>query len=174
MLFSQYLSDKYQKNHYRFILILLLSVVLISGCNSKNKKSASEVKINSAMEQEAYQITLWQGGGFTGLTTGFTFYSTGEVTHWQRFPGQSDSVLWIVKGYSSKIKKLRDQLEESGALEMKYAETGNMTAGINFETKSGKYTWTWNQTGTETDVPESLRSLYQQAMNFCQSLQQKN
>ena len=173
MLFSQYLSGKNQIDRFRFILILLLSVILISGCNSKNQKSASALNTNRSMEQRAYQITLWQGGGFTGLTTGFTLSSTGEVTHWQLFPGQPDSVLWIMKGYSSEIKKLRNQLEESGALEMKYAETGNMTAGINYETKGEKYAWTWNQTGAEKDIPGPLRSCYQNAMNFCQSLQLK-
>ena len=88
MLFSQYLSNNNQKDHFRFVLIFLLSVVLISACNSKNKKSVSELNINSAMEQDAYQITIWQGGGFTGLTTGFTLSSAGEVTYWKRLPGQ--------------------------------------------------------------------------------------
>ena len=174
MLLSQYLSSNNQKDHFRFILIFLLSVVLISGCNSKNKKSLSELNINSAMEQQAYQITLWQGGGFTGLTTGFTLSSTGEVTRWQRLPGQSDSVLWIMKGYSSEIQKLRSQLEESGALEMKYDDTGNITVGISYNKKDEKYLWTWNQTGVKTDVPEPLRNWYQNAMDFCRSLQQKN
>ncbi|UCE07722.1 MAG: hypothetical protein JSW07_06740 [bacterium] len=174
MLFTQYFSNKNQKDSFRFILILLLSVVFISGCNSKHKKSAMQLSANSATGQESYQITLWQGGGFTGLTTGFTLSSAGEVTHWQRFPGQPDSALWVMKGYSSGIKRLRNQLEESGALEMKYAETGNMTAGINYETKGEKYIWTWNHTGVENDVPEPLRTWFQNAMDFCQSLQHKN
>ncbi len=174
MLFNKNFSNENQKDRFRFILILLLSVLLIPGCNSKNKKSASELNINSAMEQEAYQITLWQGGGFTGLTTGFTLSSGGEVAHWQRFPGQSNTALWIVSGYLPEIQKLRRQLEESGVLEMTYTEPGNMTAGINYETKDKKYLWTWNQTGIENDIPEPLRRWYQNAMDFCQSLQHKN
>ncbi|HEX9972078.1 MAG TPA: hypothetical protein VGD14_08420 [bacterium] len=126
------------------------------------------------MEKKAYQITLWQGGGFTGLATGFTLSSAGEVTHWQRLPGQSDSVLWIMKGYSSEIQKLRSQLDQSGVLEMKYDVTGNMTAGISYEKENKKYIWTWNQTGAENDVPEPFRSWHQNAMKFCQSLQNKN
>jgi hypothetical protein len=53
------------------MLIVILSLVLITGCNSKNKKSAVELSANAAVEQEPYQITFWQGGGFTGLTAGF-------------------------------------------------------------------------------------------------------
>ena len=173
MLISKFLLNKNYIDRFRFILILLLSVVLISGCNSKNKKSVSELNTSRAVDQDTFQIKLWQGGGFTGLTTGFTLSSAGEVTHWQRFPGQSDSVLWIVKGHSSDIQKLRSQLEASGALEMKYAETGNMTASVSFEKKDEKYTWTWNQTGAEKDIPEPLRSWYQNALDFCQSLQLK-
>lgn len=173
MLFSKKFSNRNQKDHFRFILMLVLLVALILACNLKNKKPASELDINSTIEQEAYKITLWQGGGFTGLTTGFTLSSAGEVTHWQRFPGQSDSLLWIVKGYLSEIKNLRSQLEEVGVLEMEYAETGNMTAGINFETKGEKYAWTWKQTGAKKDIPEPLRTWYQNAMDFCLSLQQK-
>ena len=174
MLFRRNFSDKNQKDRFRFILILLLSVVLISGCNSKNKKSASELNITSAIAQEPYQIKIWQGGGFTGFATGFTLFSAGEVTHWQRLPGQSDTTLWIVKGYSSQIQKLRNQLEESGALDLNYAEVGNMTAGINYEIKGKKYTWTWNQTGSEKDIPELLRSWYQDAKDFCQSFKHEN
>ena len=173
MSIDQTFLNKNQNNRYRFILILLFFVTLVPGCSSKNKKSASDLNANRSVDQEVFQITLWQGGGFTGLTTGFTLSSAGEVTHWQRFPGQSDSALWIMKGLSSEIQKLRDQLEETGALEIKYAETGNMTTGISYEKKAEKYFWTWKQTGNETDVPESLRSWYQNAMDFCQSLQLK-
>jgi len=173
MLISKFLLNKNYMDRFRFILMLLLSVVLISRCNSKNKKAASALNINRTMEQSAYQITLWQGGGVTGLTTGFTLASAGEVTHWQRFPGQPDSVLWIVTGYSSDIQKLRIQLEASGSLEMKNAETGNMTTGVSYEKKAEKYLWTWNQTGAEKDIPEPLRGWHQNAMDFCQTLQQQ-
>ena len=56
---------------------------------------------------------------------------------------------------------------------MKYAETGNMTAGINYETKGEKHTWTWNQIDAEKDIPEALRSWYQNAVDFCKLLQLK-
>ena len=171
------ISNKNHGDEYYSILkmlFIILSLVLITGCNSKNKKSAVELSARAAAEQEPYQITLWQGGGFTGLASGFTLSSNGEVTHWQRFPGQSDSILWKETGNFAEIQKLKNQLEESGALEMKAEETGNMTAGASYETKETVYRWTWKQTGSDDDIPESIRGWFKDAINFCQSLKSEN
>lgn len=174
---NKYISDKNQGDHYKTfqdIFLVVLSIVLITGCNSRNKKSAVELSASNATEQEPYQIRLWQGGGFTGLISGFTLFSNGEVTHWQRFPGQSDSILWKGTGSLAEIQKLKRQLEESGALEMKADETGNMTEGASYETKETVYRWTWKQTGSDDDIPESIRGWFKDAILFCQSLLEKN
>ena len=171
------ISKKNKRDRYKFFIkisLVVFSVVLIAGCNSKNKKSAMELNTRIAAEQEPYQIRLWQGGGFTGLTSGFTLSSNGDVTRWQRFPGQPDSILWKGAGNLAEIQKLKTQLIESGALETKSTETGNMTAGINYETKDNKYTWTWTKSDSENDIPELFKDWYQKATIFCQSLQGKN
>lgn len=75
------------------------------------------------------------------------------------------------KGYQSEIQQFKKQLEESGALEKEYAETGNMTVGIEYATAEKRFVWTWKKTGAENDVPEPLQEWYQQALTFCQSLE---
>ena len=127
-----------------------------------------ELSAEAVAEQEPFQITLWQGGGFTGLASGFTLSSNGDVTHWQRFSGQSDSILWMGTGNLVEIQKLKSQLEESGALEMKVEESGNMTAGASYETKETGYRWTWKQSGFDDDIPELIRDWFKDAINFCQ------
>lgn len=173
----KFVSDKNQKKHHNLIwkiLFVILVLFLITGCNSKNKKSAVEMNASSAVEQESYQITLWQGGGFTGLTSGFTLSSTGEVIHWQRFPGQPDSILWKGTRSQVEIQKLKSQLEQSGALKLKADETGNMTAGVSYKMNETVYRWTWKKIGSDDDIPELIRDWFKDALNFCQSLQSKN
>ena len=174
---NNYISDNNQRGHYYLMLkmlFIILSVVLIACCHSKDKKSAMELSASKAGEQDPYQIMLWQGGGFTGLASGFTLFSNGDVTHWQRFPGQSDSILWKETGNLAEIQKIRSQLEETGALEMTSDETGNMTAGASYEMKETVYRWTWKYTGSDDDIPESIRSWFKDAIGFCQSLQSNN
>jgi len=172
---NKYIADKNKRGHFYLMLkmlFIILSVVLMACCHSKDKKSAMELSASKAAEQDPYQIMLWQGGGFTGLVSGFTLSSTkGDVTHWQRFPGQPDSILWKETANSAEIQKLKIQLEESGALEMKAEETGNMTAGASFQTKEIVYRWTWKHTGSNDDIPESIRGWFKEALRFCRSLQ---
>jgi hypothetical protein len=171
---NNYISDNNQRGHYYLMLkmlFIILSLVLIACCHSKDKKSARELSASKAAEQEPYQITLWHGGGFTGLASGFTLSSNGEVTHWQRFPGQSDSIVWKGTASLAEIQKLKSQLAESGALEMISEETGNMTAGVSYETKETVHRWTWKYTSSDEDIPESIRGWFKEALRFCQSLQ---
>lgn len=171
MLKNQKRSKKYPMTHDLALLMLLFALLL--SCNSTQKKSGSETITKNQIDQ-VFQITLWQGGGFTGLTTGFTLSSNGAVVHWQRFGGQADTTLWKVKGYLSEVQNLKNQLEESGMLELKYTDTGNITAGIKYETQDQQHVWTWNNSGVDNDIPEPLREWYRHARDFCQSIQQKN
>jgi len=170
---NQCLIHENLKKYLWLILVFLLTVVLIQGCSIKDKTPAGESNLDGETAPDTYRFTLWEGGGFTGLTTGFSLSADGRVTHWQRFKGQADSVLWTEEGHAAPIDTLRIQLEESGALEMQYNESGNMTAGITYEHTDKKYLWTWKHTGSADEVPEPLRSWRQKAIDFCQSLYQK-
>lgn len=171
---NQRYSKKILAFHVLTLMIVALFLVLSPACNSKKRKAALDMDVHHQIDQQAFQITLWQGGGFTGSTTGFTISSNGEVAHWQRFGGQSDTTLWMVNGYLAEVQNLKNRLEQSGMLELKYADTGNMTAGIKYEIRNQQYIWTWNLSGVDSDIPEPLREWYRHARDFCQSIQQKN
>ena len=92
----------------------------------------------------------------------------------QRFPGQSDSILWKGKVDLEEVQELKNQLEESGALEMKADETGNMTAGASYAAIDTSYQWTWKQSGSDDDIPELIRDWFKNAISLCRSLQDKD
>ncbi len=171
---NNYISNKDKRGRYNSMLkisCILLSALIITCSHSKEKQAKMELGDSKATEQAAYQIIIWKGGGFSGQVSGFTLSSNGEVTRWQRFPGQSDTILWKGAASLAEIQKIRSQLEQSMALEMKADVTGNMTAGVSYTTKETALRWTWRYTGSDDSIPEAIRSWFKEAMAFCRALE---
>jgi len=172
MLNKQRVLNQNADRCFRPVFAFVLSALFMLSCHSKQRQSA--LYSSAAEEQGHYRITLWQGGGYTGLTEGFTLSSTGEVSRWQKFPAQSNTTLWTISGHAAEVQRVKIRLEESGALALKSEVTGNMTLGVKYELQDKQYLWTWDQGGIGNPVTESFNKWYHDTLDFCRSLEKKN
>jgi len=141
----------------------------MTACNSTETKSDYSKEIQGSRISDTYQLTLWYGGGFTGLTEGFTMTSDGNIQQWQSIPGKSRIIQWTVTGHLSEINQLHDRFINIQSLGQEFSQTGNMTSGIIYKINEKTFTWTWDQANKKNEAIKSLQDWYQHAIKFCRS-----
>jgi len=135
-------------------------VLFCMACHTKSTEKARE---QSAIIP--FRLSVSTGGGFTGLSTGYTLSNDGRVEHWRRFAGGEKTTLWSRPGSASKIMAFRKQLKEMGMIGKQIQESGNMTTTVTLALPDTTYTWSWSQlkktdlTGWVRDVEIFCRKL---------------
>ena len=114
-----------------------------------------------------FLISIAAGGGFTGLVRGFSLHADGTVEAWQRLPAQPDSILWTIRADPGQVAELARQLEETGALEETYEETGHMTTRVVYSRPRAAHSWSWSSGG---GTPAELKEWYGRVRRFCRDL----
>ncbi len=156
--------------HCVFILLILF------GCAKKAtepKKATPTQPANIAQplmqktQQQAFTITVSQGGGFTGRYSGYTISSDGTASHWQKVSAVKKSTLWKISTDSVEVKKLAASLHNLGIFDIEYQETGNLTKSIFYQTNAKQYKWTWAAGKT---IPAALQESYTILITFCKQL----
>ncbi len=167
---------------FKFLSLLFLFLIFSlsqSSCNSNNSKQ-EKIKqtltgsINSINETkiDSFSITISNGGGFTGLKNGYTFNSTGIVKRWRQISLVKDTTIWKVKTDGKKANQFKNQLEQSGILNKKYNETGNITFVLTYKLPDTTYIWSWNGANGGTKVPMEIKDWFNDVTNFIISAKQ--
>ena len=162
------------KFYYKFTIFI--SVALLIGCGSCKMDVENE---HQSLNKEAkslpiFKIVLSSGGGFTGLSNGYSLFSNGNVEKWRQLSAVKDSVVWISQVDSSKIYNFKNDLETSGITNKTYNGTGNITTRLKYETKDSTYNWSWKGAGDESDVPLEIKPLFENIKKFCSELENYN
>ena len=152
------------QKHPLKLAVCFLGVIFCIACH---KKSADKTPQQDTTVP--FQISISTGGGFTGLSTGYTLSHDGRVEHWQRFAGGEYTALWSQQGSAAKIGAFKMQLESLGMLGKQIRQSGNMTTTVTLALPDTTYTWYWGQLKkTElTDWAQNVES-------FCQQLKKLN
>lgn len=161
-----------------FLIVIIISMLVIqTGCktNSRAKLSTQKKRKQEAMQavvdkMQAFTIRIAEGGGFTGLTKGYSLYSNGKVEHWQRFPVSSDSIIWKAEVEPVEIKEFQQKLESTGMLQKSIKQTGNITTSITYQLPDTTYSWHWAGSGSVGNIPQEFREWYQSVKKFCVSI----
>jgi len=119
---------------------------------------------------KAFRIIIQEGGGFSGLTTGYTLSSNGKVEYWRQFPGKEKTIVWEKEVDPQNILRFRKELEASNVLSLELKEYGNMTTTITYIRGDEKYSWHWSKTVDNSRVPPALQKWYREVSSFCRSL----
>ena len=115
-----------------------------------------------------FTLTLSSGGGFSGLTQGYTLTPAGEAKAWQKRPGAPESVTWSKQIPPDSIVAFAIALEAYLGVELK--ETGNMTTRILYALPDSTYRWSISGAGASPDAPEPFRTWYARAEAYCRGL----
>ena len=132
-------------------------------CIACHKKSAETTPQQDAIIP--FEISIATGGGFTGLSTGYTLSHDGRVEHWQRFAGGEHTTLWSQQSSAGKIMAFKMQLDDLGMLGKQIQESGNMTTMVTLALPDTTYTWYWGQL-----KKTELTGWAQDVESFCQEL----
>ncbi len=151
------------KYHFKFAACCL-GVILCIACNKKSAERTPEQPANVP-----FRISISTGGGFTGLSTGYTLSYDGRVEHWQRFAGGEYTVLWSEQSSAAKIGAFRMQLESLGMLGKQIRQSGNMTTTVKLALPDTTYSWYWGQL-----EKTELTDWAQDVESFCQQLKKLN
>lgn len=143
-----------------YVVSCFVMTNLFSACQNKSTERTMRTKAVTP-----FKITVSSGGGFTGLTSGYSLSSEGVVEHWQHFRAGTDSVLWSEKTDASRIQFFKQQLEETGLLKKNIQQSGNMMTTVNLVLPDTTYTWYWNASG-KSDLSRWVKDV----QRFCESM----
>jgi hypothetical protein len=149
--------------HFKLGVSLFLTLAIFTGSCHKNSDSFD----GKSSSFDEFQITMMNGGGFSGEVTGYNIFSTGKVEYWRRSLAQKDMVLWQEAVSQGDIIKLRDGLLQSGMLASEMQKTGNMTTTVVYQTVDQSHRWSW-ESGTQ--LPDTVQEWYDSLEQFCQRI----
>lgn len=143
------------------LAVCCAGVLFGMACHTKSAEKARE---QSAIIP--FRLSVSTGGGFAGLSTGYTLSHDGRVEHWRRFAGGEKTTLWSQPGSALRIMAFKRQLQEMGISGKQIRESGNMTTTVMLALPDTTYTWYWNQL-KKTELTGWVRDVE----NFCRKLE---
>ena len=148
------------QKHCLILIAYFCGVVFYAGCHKKSAETATQQQ-----QFIPFEISISTGGGFTGLSTGYTLSDKGRVEHWQRFAAGEKTTLWSQQGSAAKIMTFKMQLEHLGMLSRQIQESSNMITTVTLALPDTTYTWYWGQL-----KKTELTGWVQDVESFCQEL----
>ena len=119
----------------------------------------------------AFTLTVSSGGGFAGSYQGYTLASTGEVRAWNSSAAGPRTDRWTVKADPDTLAAFAADLDRFLGTEL--AQTGNMTARIEYASSRGEHHWSIPGAGASADAPEPFRTVYPRIESYCRNLAPK-
>ena len=128
---------------------------------------------NSMQENkpEEFSISVSRGGGFTGLTNGFTLKSKGDILYWQKYINGKDTILWRATDDINKILVYKNKLISSGILAVEFNTTGNVTNYLAYSNYDTTYNWSWKE--HDEQVPADVRQWFNDVNEYCKSIKKE-
>lgn len=119
-----------------------------------------------------FTIGLAQGGGFTGMETGYHLDKWGNLLAYRRLPGAEEEVSGqaLVRADSADYWYVR--LIRAGAAPANYLRKGDVYRKIYLSEGDSTRIWLWNPADTE-GVPSEILTFYSEFLGFCQRHLQK-
>ena len=161
------INKKDRDRQSKYPLKLAACFLGVIFCIACHKKSAEKTTEQPAIVP--FQISISTGGGFTGLSTGYTLSHDGRVEHWQRFAGGEYTALWSQQSSAAKVGAFRMQLESLGMLGKQIQQSGNMTTTVTLALPDTTYNWYWGLL-----EKTELTGWAQDVEMFCQELKKPN
>ena len=158
--------EKWQLNPYacgRYIRLAGIRLFIAVGCQLHAKPTSSE-------SSQAFILTLSKGGGFSGLTQGYTLHPNGRIERWQQFPLRDRTITASRDIDPKRVADFQQKLEASGILGMTLQATGNITTRVQYEIDQEQHTWSWADDSDSRTEPAALREWYRLVWNFCSQL----
>ena len=148
------------------VVRLIVACTVLVACTTRKSETNPPQKTMVINEKE-FSITIMEGGGFTGITNGFTLHSGGKVTCWEQRPGAQKTITWERMADVEPINRFRAQLASSGLMDTKIETPGNMSKTVILEDGDEPQTWIW---ASPDDVPASANDWYRAVNEFCRQL----
>lgn len=142
---------------------LILSILLIQACSSSGKLDGNEKP-----ELLLYNITVSQGGGFTGERTGFIVDSSGTAFSFSALPSSEVKTSPKGKLNTEQITELNKLF--TTILNTKYTENGNMTTSILLKKANDELRYSWGGIEPGKKVPSELSAFYNKVINIINHL----
>ncbi|MFZ1731887.1 MAG: hypothetical protein WBQ23_13290 [Bacteroidota bacterium] len=130
-----------------------MAAILFAGCCSC-RDTASEQHFPLTV------IHYSSGGGFSGMSSGYSILADGEVTRWTGHGGSREKSTTIGKIESKKYRELLSKIYRENPANIRQQETGNMTTSLEVVSDDVVYVYTWPGIhGDDTTVPSAVRKL---------------
>lgn len=126
---------------------MVLSVLLVSLAVVGCRGAASEPPVEGAM-------LIGQGGGFTGLYSGYLLRSDGSVFRWSQMPGQAEQTEPVGQVPADSLQPFFRQLVEWERRKLNLAGAGNMTEFVELRHGEHRYRLQW---GIGDSIPQEVR-----------------
>ena len=113
-----------------------------------------------------WTITAGSGGGFTGMTNGYTLLSSGDVLKFSGMNGNRDGAKKIGSVKADEAEKYATRLSDAGFWTSAINGSGNMTMFIEMQKDSMRHQIQWGGA-----VPaQQFGQLYSDFMTMCSAL----
>ena len=145
----------------KYSLVVLLLAITLMSCSSSSNAS-----------KEHWMITVATGGGFTGMTNGFSMIETGEVSVWSGMRGQHELTYKVGSISPEKAQAFKDTLIAVNLAGMNLNSPGNMSTYIELETSTRRDRITWGS-ADHPSPPAALSDWYSDFMKTCSSLEKQ-
>ncbi|MEN3027107.1 MAG: hypothetical protein ABDH31_05290 [Chlorobiota bacterium] len=132
--------------------LLVLFAGFVMGCRS----SAVDLPVEG-------EILVGQGGGFTGLYSGYIVRSDGLVLRWSQMPGQPERTEELGRVTADSLQPFFRRLAALERQGVRLQGASNMTAFLELRTPSGRYRLQW---GMGEELPRVVEDLYSELLQF--------
>ncbi len=137
------------------LLWILFAALLMGACRS--------TAVHKPIEGE---LLVGQGGGFTGLYSGYLLRSDGVILRWSQFPGQPERTEPAATCSADSLQPFLQRLEEWQQRGLRLQGTGNMVVFLELRQDTGSYRLQWGL--GDADVPAEVLEFHRQLQEFLQ------
>lgn len=138
-----------------------------SGCQrgARNAESARPER-----PAAAWFVRIGAQGGFTGGGSGYVIHADGRVTSWsQMTPGDSVAIRDEGRAPLQAIADLEAALRSPELTDLEHAETGNMTAFLEWHEAGRTRRWSWVERLRSGELPPALARAHAAALAAAKS-----
>lgn len=115
----------------------------------------------------SFRLTLAQGGGFTGLYTGYHLHADGRIERWQQLPGGIESVTWQAVADEAEVRQAAAQLR-SAAGDWRGDGGGNVTCTATLVQGDSTSHWSWPGPEPPAGAPPAFRDWLRRTRALCE------
>ncbi len=145
---------------FSFAAFIILATIVVAACTS-----------SSDLTKEKWTITVSTGGGFTGMSSGYTMIETGEVFAWNGQEGDHEKTNKIGSISAEKAHDFKIKLA-AGLDSMQLNAPGNMSTSIELDANGHAEKITWGA-ADHPNAPDQLSGWYNDFMQTCGAMQKQ-